>query len=412
MLTVLVIAGVAVRDDLAVRRVARDARRAVEAGRFSEAIDPLRRWQKARPGAAEAHFLEARVALELNRSDEVLGPLERARELGYPRRQIDRLWGVILARSGRTAEAEPLLREAWEARSGPDRQVAESLARVYLVSLRFGDAAELLGHWAREAPDDPKPFLWWTEIDTRTKADRTVIIGHFREALRRDPGLDKARLGLAKQLLAAGHNPEAAAEFSAYKARNPQDPEGFVGAGLNAQALGDEPAAVRDFERAHSLDPNHTLVLKELARIVAHGGRFEDAVRLLDRAIAVDPFDPELRYPKAVLLSRTGKIAEAEAEFASTARLRKEHLRMAEIQSRLLNNPQDVALRSEAALWMIGHGREEEGLQLAKMVLNDQPGHPETCRALAEYYRKKNEPGLASYYRVHSASPAPVSKDR
>src|SRR5258708_1112561 len=79
-----IVSCVAVRQELAVRLDAREARRAVKEGRFSEAQGPLRRWLVARPRAAEAHFLTARVALGLNQPDEIPGPLERAKELGHP----------------------------------------------------------------------------------------------------------------------------------------------------------------------------------------------------------------------------------------------------------------------------------------------------------------------------------------
>lgn len=396
---------VVVREELAVRLDARVARRAVKEGRFNEAQGPLQRWLLARPRAAEAHFLTARVALGLNRPDDIPGPLERAKEMGHPAPEVDRIWGLVFARAKRYTRAEPLLRSAWDACLGHDPEVAEALARVYLETLQLEPAAEVLRCWARDAPSNPTPHLWWTEIDTRTGAPRSTLIGHYLDALGRDPNLDKARLGLAQQLLATGRHDEAAREFAAYTVRNPHDPEGLIGAGLTAVAAGDEPSADRDFNRALAEDPNHTLALKELATIDSRQGRFEQALGLIDRAIRIDPFDPELRYPRALLLSKLGRGPEATEEFGTIRTLRKEHLRMAEIQAGLIANPSDVPLRSEAARWMVEHGREEEGILLANMVLEDRPDHPETCRLLTDYYTNRGDHGLANLYRLYAAPP-------
>ena len=58
----------------------------------------------------------------------------------------------------------------------------------------------------------------------RTDASNEDIIARYREALRRDPSLDKARLGLADQLRAIRRHAQAATEYAAYLAHRPDDP--------------------------------------------------------------------------------------------------------------------------------------------------------------------------------------------
>src|SRR5206468_90013 len=97
---------------------------------------------------------------------------DRAGALGYPPEAIGRLRGLVLARAGRPEAAEPLLRSAWEHARGPDPEVAEALARIYLETFRLDRAAAVLDRWAREVPADPRPCLWRTEVDTRTGVAR------------------------------------------------------------------------------------------------------------------------------------------------------------------------------------------------------------------------------------------------
>ena len=62
-----------IREHLAVQRDAQAVRDALAAGRPAWALDPLRRWLRARPASAEAHALKAEVVsrgVGLSRSEE------------------------------------------------------------------------------------------------------------------------------------------------------------------------------------------------------------------------------------------------------------------------------------------------------------------------------------------------------
>jgi hypothetical protein len=81
---------------------------------------------------------------------------------------------------------------------------------------------------------------------------------------------------------------------------------------------------------------------------------------------------------------------------------------MERLSDQLRDNPTDNALRYRAARWMFEHGRTEEGAQWARLVLHDQPDHPEANRLLADYHRGRGELGLANFYQLHLV-PAPAS---
>ena len=146
----LVAVGAWSAGEIAARSAARAARRAVADRRFAEAEAALGRWLRARPRSAEAHYLKARVALALGRPQEAVDELAAARVLGHPAAPLDRLDAIIRANAGRHAEAEPVLRRVLEGSKAPDPEAAEALARVYLETYRFQDAA------AGDRPLDPR----------------------------------------------------------------------------------------------------------------------------------------------------------------------------------------------------------------------------------------------------------------
>ena len=111
-------------------RDARQALRALAGGQFAAAEVPLARLLRAQPNSAMAHFLQGRLQLARGNLSGAKEGLNRARALGHPQPQLDLLQAMINARLGRHAEAEPILRQAFEDARGQTR----SLTRRWLVS--------------------------------------------------------------------------------------------------------------------------------------------------------------------------------------------------------------------------------------------------------------------------------------
>jgi tetratricopeptide (TPR) repeat protein len=405
VLALLAWAVVAARSSAAVRREARTARLAVAAGRFAEARAPLERWLRARPGAAEPHVLMARLALEEGRLGAVTEDLNRARALGYPEAGLERFHAIVLSRIGRYTEAEPILVRVLNESRGPDPEAAEALARVYLQTYRLTQAGEVIGRWIKDAPRDARPYLWLTEIDSRTVSDDASLQeAHYRAALERDPGLDKARLGLAELLRSARRGPEAAREYARYLERNPRDPAGYVGAARNALGQGDEAAAVGYLERALAIAPGDPAALKERAGIDRRRGDYAAALACLGKALEADPYDTEALYARSLVLEQLGRAEEAGAVRRRMDRVKGDQARVLAMRDQLVREPWNVDLRREIAEWMFAHGRDEEGVRWAKQVLAARPDDPAVNRLLADYHRRRGEPGLANYYRLRASS--------
>jgi Flp pilus assembly protein TadD len=393
-------------------RDARSARAAVAAGRLDDAEAALERWAQARPSSAEAWLLKAQVAAKRQRPEEALRFLARAESLGSPEEPTARLKGLLLARAGRAAEAEPLLLRALGSSPRPEPELARELTRIYLESYRLEAAASVIQRWLRDAPADPTPYLWQVEIDRRALAEPQVIIAHYRAALERDPRRDEARLGLADALLSAHQNEEAGAAYAEYLERHPDDPAALLGAGINAAQKGDDDTATAYLQRAAALSPNDHRPLAELASIALRRADIEGALALLDQAIGIETEDPELYYRRGVVLARLGRGQDAQKDHEQSARLRAAKARIQELHDRLTRSPGDVQIWYEIAAWLIENGHEEEGLRWAERTVRERPDHAPTHRLLADYYSRRGQTGLANYHQLQAtahAQPRPGS---
>jgi tetratricopeptide (TPR) repeat protein len=386
-------------------RDAATARRALADGRLDRAFEALERWLKSSPRSGEAHYLKAQIAWARQDLGTVHQELERAGTLGYPPGLMARLTGLLLARTHQATRAEPLLRRAFDEARGPEPEVAEALARIYLGSFRLTDARAVLDRWIREAPGDARPYLLRTEVQMRTSEEADAVIASYLEALSRDPGLDQARLGLAEMLRSEYRNAEAAEEYLRYLARKPDDPMGYLGAGRNAMQLGDLAEAARRLDRGLALAPRDPELLGARAAVEANARRFSSALDYIDLAVRADPFDRANHFQRMVILTKLGKRAEAEAERQAVEDLRKDRAEFDRISRALVTAPLDPELRAAAARWLMTHGHEQEAIEWANLVLAGDPSHPAMNRLLAEYYRKKGEIGLANRHEALAPPP-------
>jgi Flp pilus assembly protein TadD len=395
-------AGFLIRTHLAIEHDAQAVRDALAAGRPAWAVDPLRRWMRARPTSAEAHALRAEVALADGDFAEVKREFNQGRALGYPEVKLDRLRAIWLARLGRFAEAEPILIRLWSTSAKTDPGVDEALARIYLKTYRLRSARAVIKRWIDDAPADGRPFLWLTEIDRRTEVDNPGSWeSHYREALKRDPDLDPARHGLAESLRKVHRNDEAAQEYERYLARHPDDPVALAGAGLNALELGDLSRAARLLDHALEVAPKDPSALKGRAEVALYSGDLAAARRWLDQAIEADPFDDGAFHVRGRVRAMLGDAAGAQADRVTFDRLKKEQAELLALRTALLDTPGDNDSRSKVVAWCFEHGREKDALEWAMAILANDPNHAPTCRLLADYYAKRPDgAGLANFYRV------------
>jgi tetratricopeptide (TPR) repeat protein len=390
----------AARGQFTAYMAAREARQAVAVRRFELAVPALDRWLRSSPDSAEAHFVKSQVYFELARFDETSQALDRAQWLGYPERPLYRQRALLLVRLRRYVEAEPILLHLLDESQEPDPEADEALTLVFLETYRLELAVKVIERWVRDAPRDPRPYLWWTEVDFRLEVDNAEgMERHFRTALELDPKLDRARIGLADLLCRLHRDAEARTEYEAYVARCPDDVRGHIGLAKIDLKDGDIASAVRRVELTLAIDPTNVEVLKMRAAIDSRHGDHAAALRYLNRAIEAAPTDLDSLYARLLALGRLGRKEEVEVERKRVDRLRKDHVDVVRIRDRLIANPNNNDIRFEMAQWMLEHGRSEETKRWIQTILAQQPKHVPSLQLLAKYHEGAGEIGLANYYR-------------
>jgi tetratricopeptide (TPR) repeat protein len=374
----------------AVRRDANLARSLIAAGKFNEARAPLERWHKARPDAGEPYFLLARGALHFQMYDQAFPLLARAEAAGYPWEPIALERARALMQLGRHHEAAPILTQlVFSPSARRDAAADEALAKCDLELFQFGAAAAAIERWVRDAPRDPKPYLWKAEVDRRTDAGLRALTDDYEQALARDPGCAEALLNLGEMYSSAHRLDAAEARYSAYLTRFPGHAAAHLGLGKVLAERGNVPAAIDHLDRAATLDPRDFRPLLERARLDLQSGHLDRALSALDRALAIDPEELELHYVKSLVLARLGRKDEAVREQAVIDRIRRERSELSKLLEALKAAPQDVTCQYNAARWLFEHGHPEEGLRWAEKILREYPSHPETNRLLDQYNRKR-----------------------
>lgn len=216
------------------------------------------------------------------------------------------------------ADEETLWRDTLA--KNPDAWLAsENLAQLLNVSGRSADALAV-ARAARERDPARAGFLLHEGIALQQLDRPAEAAETFAELERREPRSFKAPLNAGSAALALGKADEALAALDRALALEPASAAGHMLRGNALLALGRADEAFTAYERAVELDPGDPNLWFNFG--VARGQQKHDALALeaYTRALALDPAHHGARLNRAVVYWRTGRVAEARAEFERLAR--------------------------------------------------------------------------------------------
>jgi predicted Zn-dependent protease len=234
------------------------------AGKFAEAEGPIDQWRALWPSDSEPHLARIDWAMRMNRLPEAIESAGAALELQPGTADLRERRAGWLFLVGRSEEAAAECRRCREARpDDPDliRLEAE-------ICYRLGDngrAGALVDDLLRRDPQDPTALTLRGALDLDAdRPDRAV--GPLREAVARlGPAAGRARYYLGLALARTGQEAEA----------------------RKHQAVGQVQQAVELWEKYGRPDTASYKVT--IAESLLAAGRADEAVRLLERAVAQDP---------------------------------------------------------------------------------------------------------------------------
>jgi predicted Zn-dependent protease len=357
-------------------------------------------WVATDAGSSQAWHAKAQLEWLEAKVDDSRASLKKARGLGASGPAIERLEALLLAREGQAIAAEPTLIRLFDQAEAPDPDVCEALASSLLNTYRLSAAMKVLERWAHDAPSDPRPYLWMTEVDERTGAGAGAVVEHLRLALQRDSARVETRVKLAEALRAAGNYDEAADGFESLAVECPERIDVRLGRGRTALARGQADQAAADFQFVLAREPDNAVALLEQSTLDLSQGRPDRALVGVEQLLTLDPFDADAHYARAAALDRLGRGTEAQSAREKTAQLRRERQALEVFRKRVNENPSDLVSRCAIARWMIDHGQGEQGLRWLRTIIAAAPEHPEANRMLADYYDTKGDSARANFHRL------------
>jgi len=343
-------------------------------GRFEEAESAYAAALKIRPTDVAAIVHLGEVYLELGRFDRSVAAAERALSIAPDQPAATALLGQAVLAQGDVARAIELLEKALQAVPQADR-LHYPLGMAYREMGNLEKAREHLGQLGKVGIRPPDPLV--DELEELQRGSRVRVL-RGRMAFR------------------AGRFEDAAAEFRAAIAADPEDLAARVNLGTAMGQAGDVAGAIEQFRKALTVDPDNltshfnlgVLLLRqgaveeaiehdraaiagqpgdgeahlELGRAYRAAGRGDEALASIRQAVELAPFDESARVEEASLLAALGRFGEA-AEGLDVARgLMPRSARIAQALARLLAAAPDRTVRDG-----------EKALDLARRVVEANP---------------------------------------
>ncbi|HEX8651239.1 MAG TPA: protein kinase [Pyrinomonadaceae bacterium] len=267
----------------------------------------------------------------------------------------------------------------------------DDFARFVNRTLAQQDIADAIQHFRRATELDPtyalahsglgvcyanRVFKGFGDTEDYARAEEAL-----KAALKLDPQLVEARLHMVYIYLERGEKTRARAEVERLRREAPNDPAVHRVAANIYRLDGEYDRTLRAYDRLVRLNPAERVVaLYNRARVFAYQGRFDEAMRELDQAIAIEPDHPYVKTFLARVLYYRGELEEA----ANLIRQVLEH------------NPGQDGIRPILAMCLSRQGHHEEArAQLTERAQQVAAADHDIAYWVASVYALEGEHDLA-----------------
>jgi tetratricopeptide (TPR) repeat protein len=377
------------------------------------------------------HLQEAKVLLESHR-------LRSAREHLRLCRKVWRSDPEVCFLAARTARRMGDMREAWQILGELDKRgdLADGVGMEHrLHAAQEGDIHLTSNFWPLIEDDHPESALMleaacvgyskhsrWTETlhsgYKLAKLQPDNPIGWYRQGIARDerfevadardcyarvieldPENDEARLRLAYAWLSLNGFREAAEQFKIVGERNPQYTRQLGGLVACKRCLGQYEEAFDLVEKLLEESPDLWPLLAERGRLALDLGQPAEAERWLRRSLVIEPFNSETNYSLFVCLSQLERHTEAAEVKRKLDWMDRLETRARALLKQVTEAPRNPEPRCELACAYLEMGKDQEGFQMLRNLLQEFPTHVATNTALADYFEKKGDTAMAQRHR-------------
>lgn len=332
-------------------QLAAKAQEALRRGDFASAIPDLEKLASDAPGIAEIHANLGTAYYSVGRYDDAARQSQEALKLKPSLTHAHFFLGLSLAEGGRCKEALPYLEKDYLHAPEPamKRTLGTDALRCELSLNEVDKAVDLLRSLNREFQDDPDLLYLSSHLysDLSTQASERLLAtapgsyqshqlnaevleiqgkpgeaaDEYRKVLSLRPDLAGTHYHLGELMLAGGSGADAMEqarkEFEEELKIDPRNAGAEYELGEMARQSRQWDAAIEYFQHAASLDPGLVDALIGLGKSLVSAGRAKDAVEPLERAVHLQPDNPNAHYQLSFAYRRLGREQEAARELAA-----------------------------------------------------------------------------------------------
>jgi tetratricopeptide (TPR) repeat protein len=376
----------------------RKAQQALEQYDFPSAQIHLQRCREVWPTSGEAFFLLARTC---RRAGDFAGArtyLREAEHLHWEPALTDLERLLMKAQAGLVRTVEPELRRYLEARPEEQTVILEALVIGSLQGNFLDDAYRWSTRWTEAYPEDGQAHFWRGRVlESGLRFD--LAAEEYRQVLEHKPDLLAAHLGLGEMLLRKGQYAAALAHFQACLQNQPHHVAALLGIARCQRYLGPPDVALATLDQLFAGHEADAGALSLRGQLELERGNAEEARVWLEQAERRLPQDLDTYQALATALRLLNRREEAQRYETKRQQIERDLHRMEELTKQIIQNPTEVALRSEAGTILVRLGQEQQGIRWLMSALLIDPHHEPTKKALADCLPKLGDPALVEHYR-------------
>lgn len=375
----------------------------------------------------EREFLSARIARRRGELKQMDAALRAAERFGVDHVRAEREQMLAAAQTGQLDPVESAIQK-WLTDPGTETaEICAAYANGLTMQGRIADAQLILKGWDKDDPTDPESAYRLGRIQEHLLAQDQAE-QEYRRALERDPHYPAVTFALGRLLLDRKRPEEALPLFHSCREHLPAAAlAASVGEAMCLKSLGQVAEARQILERAVQVDettrldsyaavremPEINLAAFELGKLESAEGNFAAAEPWLRQTVEADPRNMDARYAWAVALRGLRRTDDAQREFEHVTKVREALHESDRLYDRLSDKPDDVEARYKIGLAYLEYRSEKAGVYWLQSVLQFDPHHAPTHRALAEYYeRHAAEQPAYSALAAHHRAQLPPNEQR
>lgn len=289
-------------------------------GRLDQAMTILDQLATQKPEPAGVERLRGLIFYQREQLAKAVDAFAKAVAQDPADREAMEMQGVSLFRTGRPADAIPLLEKAHTGVERANIDPEYVLGLCYADVTRYDDARHAFAKQYGFAPDSPEAYLLAGRLFLRREM-REQAEAQAAKALALNPSLPLAHELLGEAALAGGDLPGAIRELEAERKINPLDGETYDRLGDAYLRSGQYTDAQQALNRAVLLEPTSTGPYILLGQTFLKLKQPIQALQYLDRAEKMDPANYITHNLLGQAYKAIGQLAEANRQFKMVVEL-------------------------------------------------------------------------------------------